>query len=111
MKYQGIRPAPGYPSQPDHREKKTLPLGCEPFLILLGPSSIAVAASAHDGGGTFWRWTGTGRCGQRGPSRGLGTRWRHRTCRRLTDEKLSLTESYMMMSGSYTNSLAIRQAS
>ena len=26
VKYQGIRPAPGYPSQPDHREKKTLPL-------------------------------------------------------------------------------------
>jgi cobalamin-dependent methionine synthase I len=25
VKYQGIRPAPGYPSQPDHREKKTLP--------------------------------------------------------------------------------------
>jgi 5-methyltetrahydrofolate--homocysteine methyltransferase len=24
VKYQGIRPAPGYPSQPDHREKKTL---------------------------------------------------------------------------------------
>jgi len=24
VKYQGIRPAPGYPSQPDHREKKAL---------------------------------------------------------------------------------------
>jgi len=24
VKYQGIRPAPGYPSQPDHREKKTM---------------------------------------------------------------------------------------
>lgn len=24
VKYQGIRPAPGYPSQPDHREKKIL---------------------------------------------------------------------------------------
>jgi 5-methyltetrahydrofolate--homocysteine methyltransferase len=24
VKYQGIRPAPGYPSQPDHREKETL---------------------------------------------------------------------------------------
>merc|ERR1711933_502977 len=24
VKYQGIRPAPGYPSQPDHREKRTL---------------------------------------------------------------------------------------
>lgn len=24
VKYQGIRPAPGYPSQPDHTEKKTL---------------------------------------------------------------------------------------
>ena len=24
MKYDGIRPAPGYPSQPDHTEKKTM---------------------------------------------------------------------------------------
>jgi hypothetical protein len=24
VKYQGIRPAPGYPSQPDHTEKKTM---------------------------------------------------------------------------------------
>jgi len=24
IKYQGIRPAPGYPSQPDHDEKKTM---------------------------------------------------------------------------------------
>ncbi len=24
LKYQGIRPAPGYPSQPDHTEKNTL---------------------------------------------------------------------------------------
>merc|ERR1711862_347878 len=24
VRYQGIRPAPGYPSQPDHREKQTL---------------------------------------------------------------------------------------
>jgi 5-methyltetrahydrofolate--homocysteine methyltransferase len=24
VKYQGIRPAPGYPTQPDHREKQTL---------------------------------------------------------------------------------------
>lgn len=24
VKYQGIRPAPGYPSQPDHREKLTM---------------------------------------------------------------------------------------
>jgi len=24
VRYQGIRPAPGYPSQPDHREKRTL---------------------------------------------------------------------------------------
>ena len=39
VKYQGIRPAPGYPSQPDHREKKTLPLGCKPFLMLRGPST------------------------------------------------------------------------
>ena len=24
VKYQGIRPAPGYPTQPDHTEKRTL---------------------------------------------------------------------------------------
>jgi 5-methyltetrahydrofolate--homocysteine methyltransferase len=24
LKYQGIRPAPGYPSQPDHTEKRTM---------------------------------------------------------------------------------------
>jgi cobalamin-dependent methionine synthase I len=24
VKYQGIRPAPGYPSQPDHTEKETM---------------------------------------------------------------------------------------
>ena len=24
IKYDGIRPAPGYPSQPDHTEKKTM---------------------------------------------------------------------------------------
>jgi len=29
VKYQGIRPAPGYPSQPDHREKQTLWDLCE----------------------------------------------------------------------------------
>jgi len=29
VKYQGIRPAPGYPSQPDHREKKALWDLCE----------------------------------------------------------------------------------
>ena len=29
MKYQGIRPAPGYPSQPDHTEKRTMWDACE----------------------------------------------------------------------------------
>ena len=24
VKYEGIRPAPGYPTQPDHREKETM---------------------------------------------------------------------------------------
>ncbi|CAJ1333926.1 unnamed protein product, partial [Effrenium voratum] len=47
VKYQGIRPAPGYPSQPDHREKKTM--------------------------------------------------WDLLDVDRLTDNKLELTESYMMM--------------
>ena len=63
MKYQGIRPAPGYPSQPDHREKKTLPLGCKPFLMLRGPSTTVPRPESHDGGGTFWRWTGAASAG------------------------------------------------
>ncbi|OLP73959.1 Methionine synthase, partial [Symbiodinium microadriaticum] len=55
VKYQGIRPAPGYPSQPDHREKKTL--------------------------------------------------WDLLEVDRLTDEKLSLTESYMMMPSASVSAL------
>ncbi|CAE7487094.1 metH [Symbiodinium pilosum] len=55
VKYQGIRPAPGYPSQPDHREKKTL--------------------------------------------------WDLLEVDKLTDEKLSLTESYMMMPSASVSAL------
>lgn len=36
VKYQGIRPAPGYPSQPDHTEKQTMwqvrPCHHQPYL-------------------------------------------------------------------------------
>jgi 5-methyltetrahydrofolate--homocysteine methyltransferase len=55
VRYQGIRPAPGYPSQPDHREKKTM-----------------------------WDLLDIGR---------------------LTDEKLQLTESYMMLPGASVSAL------
>ena len=37
-KYRGIRPAPGYPAQPDHTEKGTL------FALLDGENSIGVKA-------------------------------------------------------------------
>ncbi|CAJ1435245.1 unnamed protein product, partial [Effrenium voratum] len=55
VKYQGIRPAPGYPSQPDHREKKTM--------------------------------------------------WDLLDVDRLTDNKLELTESYMMMPSASVSAL------
>eukprot|EP00913_Durusdinium_trenchii_P000285 g259.t1 len=55
VKYQGIRPAPGYPSQPDHREKKTL--------------------------------------------------WDLLEVDRLTDNKIELTESYMMMPSASVSAL------
>jgi len=55
VKYQGIRPAHGYPSQPDHREKKTL--------------------------------------------------WDLLEVDRLTDNKLELTESYMMMPSASVSAL------
>jgi 5-methyltetrahydrofolate--homocysteine methyltransferase len=55
VKYQGIRPAPGYPSQPDHREKQTL--------------------------------------------------WELLDVRRLSEDKLQLTESYMMLPGASVSAL------
>jgi 5-methyltetrahydrofolate--homocysteine methyltransferase len=55
VKYQGIRPAPGYPSQPDHREKKQM--------------------------------------------------WDLLEIDRLTDGKLELTESYMMLPGASVSAL------
>merc|ERR1712217_197688 len=55
VKYQGIRPAPGYPSQPDHREKKTL--------------------------------------------------WDLLDIPKLTEDKLKLTESYMMQPGASVSAL------
>jgi len=55
VRYQGIRPAPGYPSQPDHREKKTM--------------------------------------------------WDLLDVDRLTENKLELTESYMMLPGASVSAL------
>nr|UKS50369.1 B12-dependent methionine synthase [Alexandrium pacificum] len=55
VRYQGIRPAPGYPSQPDHREKKTM--------------------------------------------------WDLLDIDRLTETKLCLTESYMMLPGASVSAL------
>jgi 5-methyltetrahydrofolate--homocysteine methyltransferase len=55
VRYQGIRPAPGYPSQPDHREKKTM--------------------------------------------------WDLLDIDRLTENKLMLTESYMMLPGASVSAL------
>jgi 5-methyltetrahydrofolate--homocysteine methyltransferase len=55
VRYQGIRPAPGYPSQPDHREKKTM--------------------------------------------------WDLLDIDKLTDNKLQLTESYMMMPSASVSAL------
>jgi len=55
VRYQGIRPAPGYPSQPDHREKETM--------------------------------------------------WDLLDINRLTENKLELTESYMMMPSASVSAL------
>jgi 5-methyltetrahydrofolate--homocysteine methyltransferase len=55
VRYQGIRPAPGYPSQPDHREKKTM--------------------------------------------------WDLLDIARLSEDKLQLTESYMMLPGASVSAL------
>lgn len=59
VKYQGIRPAPGYPSQPDHREKKTMweLLDCDSLsgsklqltdsLMMLPAASVSALVFAH----------------------------------------------------------------
>jgi 5-methyltetrahydrofolate--homocysteine methyltransferase len=47
-KYQGIRPAPGYPAQPDHTEKKTL------FALLDGEKNAGVKLTE-----SFAMWPGS----------------------------------------------------
>jgi 5-methyltetrahydrofolate--homocysteine methyltransferase len=51
-KYQGIRPAPGYPAQPDHSEKETL------FALLDGERRIGVKLTE-----SFAMWPGASVCG------------------------------------------------
>ena len=51
-KYRGIRPAPGYPAQPDHSEKAIL------FGLLEGERRIAVKLTE-----TFAMWPGASVCG------------------------------------------------
>ena len=51
-KYRGIRPAPGYPAQPDHSEKATL------FKLLDGERQIGVRLTE-----SFAMWPGASVCG------------------------------------------------
>ena len=51
-KYRGIRPAPGYPAQPDHTEKATL------FTLLDGERKIGVRLTE-----SFAMWPGASVCG------------------------------------------------
>jgi 5-methyltetrahydrofolate--homocysteine methyltransferase len=51
-KYRGIRPAPGYPAQPDHTEKATL------FALLDGEQQIGVRLTE-----SFAMWPGASVCG------------------------------------------------
>ena len=51
-KYRGIRPAPGYPAQPDHTEKETL------FALLDGERRIGVKLTE-----SFAMWPGASVCG------------------------------------------------
>jgi 5-methyltetrahydrofolate--homocysteine methyltransferase len=51
-KYRGIRPAPGYPAQPDHSEKATL------FTLLDGERQIGVRLTE-----SFAMWPGASVCG------------------------------------------------
>jgi len=51
-KYRGIRPAPGYPAQPDHSEKATL------FTLLDGEREIGVRLTE-----SFAMWPGASVCG------------------------------------------------
>ena len=51
-RYRGIRPAPGYPAQPDHTEKGTV------FTLLGGESAIGVKLTE-----SFAMWPGASVCG------------------------------------------------
>jgi len=51
-RYRGIRPAPGYPAQPDHTEKRTL------FRLLGGERAIGVTLTE-----SFAMWPGASVCG------------------------------------------------
>jgi 5-methyltetrahydrofolate--homocysteine methyltransferase len=51
-RYRGIRPAPGYPAQPDHTEKRTL------FKLLGAETAIGVALTE-----SFAMWPGASVCG------------------------------------------------
>ncbi len=69
-KYQGIRPAPGYPACPDHTEKGTLfqVLGAEAAIGLSLTESFAMYPTAAVSGFYFWRpeaqYFGVGRIGK-----------------------------------------------
>jgi 5-methyltetrahydrofolate--homocysteine methyltransferase len=51
-RYRGIRPAPGYPAQPDHTEKKTV------FKLLGGERAVGVTLTE-----SFAMWPGASVCG------------------------------------------------
>jgi 5-methyltetrahydrofolate--homocysteine methyltransferase len=69
-KYQGIRPAPGYPACPDHTEKATLffLLGAEERAGIRLTESFAMLPAASVSGYYFWRpeaqYFGLGRIGR-----------------------------------------------
>jgi 5-methyltetrahydrofolate--homocysteine methyltransferase len=69
-KYQGIRPAPGYPACPDHTEKRTLfdLLGAEECAGITLTESFAMLPTASVSGYYFWRpeaqYFGVGRIGR-----------------------------------------------
>jgi 5-methyltetrahydrofolate--homocysteine methyltransferase len=63
VKYDGIRPAPGYPSQPDHTEKRTMwdliqaeakiGMGLSDTLSMLPAASVSALVFAHPGSQYF----------------------------------------------------------
>jgi len=69
-KYQGIRPAPGYPACPDHTEKRTLfeLLGAEANAGITLTESCAMLPASSVSGWYFWRpeahYFGVGKIGR-----------------------------------------------